>query len=63
MATPRGPRSQAPVNTMLSASPSQLARMTPAERAQLLKRMKGKMPSNGQMPPDGGALAANTILT
>lgn len=63
MATPRGPRSQAPVNTLLSASPAQLARMTPEERAQMLKRMKGKMPPNGQAPADPGALAANTILT
>lgn len=64
MATTRGPRSQAPVNTMLTAgaSPTMLARMTPEERAQLLKRMKGAMPANGTAPPAGG-FGANTILT
>ena len=62
MATARGPRSQAPVSTMFSASPAQLARMTPEERAQLLKRMKGSMPANGTAPP-AGTLSANTILT
>lgn len=63
MARPRGPRSLAPVSTLLSASPAQLARMSPEERAQLLKRMKGQMPPNGSAPPAGGAPPTNTIFS
>lgn len=64
MATASGPRSRAPVNTMLSAggSPAMLARMTPEERAQLLKRMKGSMPANGTAPA-AGTVGANTIFS
>lgn len=54
MATPRGPKASAPLTTMLTGglSPSQLSQLTPEQRAQLLKRMKGAMPANGSAPPN-----------
>jgi hypothetical protein len=68
MAT-RGPKSHAPVNTLMTMggmSPEQLSQLSPAQRAQLLKRMKGTMPPNGSAPPAASGMpgggGANTIF-
>jgi hypothetical protein len=68
MATKRGPRSLAPVNslmTMSGISPQVLASMPPEQRAALLKRMKGAMPPNGSAPPNasGAGGGATTIFS
>lgn len=68
MATPpRGPRGSTPVTTMLTGglAPAQLAKLTPEERAQLLKRMKGAMPANGSAPATapGAGGGATTIFS
>ncbi|HEX5461894.1 MAG TPA: hypothetical protein VFX20_18160 [Steroidobacteraceae bacterium] len=60
-----GPNSQTPVNTpLMGYSPDQLAKLTPAQRAKLLKRAKGMIPP-GAPPAAGPAPGAmvNTILT
>lgn len=67
MATPRGPRGSTPVTTMLTGglSPEALSRLSPEERAQLLKRMKGAMPANGSAPANAPAAGggATTIFS